>query len=69
MILTRKIRVIQALRQIETQSLSLVVQEIRKGADEGHMVTHASDSTTKRGVGQFNVQVSFLITTILKPQL
>jgi hypothetical protein len=23
------------------------------GADEGHMVTHASDSTTRRGVGQF----------------
>ena len=51
--LPEKIRVIQALRQIEAQSLSLVVQEIRKGADGGHMVTHASDSTTRRGVGQF----------------
>ena len=64
-----KIHLLEKLRQIEAQSLSLVVEEMKKGQEAGRMITHASDSTTKRGVGQFNVQVSFLITTILKPQL
>ena len=51
--LPEKIRIVEALRQIEAQSLSLVVDEIRKGKEEGHMITLASDSTTRRDVGKF----------------
>lgn len=53
-----KRNLLQKLRQIEAESLSLVVEEMRKGKEEGHMVTHDSDSTTKRMVGQFIGQVS-----------
>ena len=46
----------QALDQIEAQSLSLVVDKVGKEKATGKMITHASDSTTKKGVGQFMVQ-------------
>ena len=45
--------VLDALRQKETQSLSLVVDEMGRGKEEGHMITLASDSTTRRDVGKF----------------
>ena len=45
-----------AMQQIETQSLSLVVDKIQEEKQKGKMITHASDSTTKKGVGQFVVQ-------------
>ena len=48
-----KKRILEKLRQVEAQSLCLVVREIELGKAEGHMITHASDSTTRRGVGQF----------------
>ena len=50
----RNIRI--ALQQIETQSLSLVVDMLMMEKEKGRMVIHASDSTTKKGVGQFIVQ-------------
>ena len=50
----RNIRI--ALQQIEVQSLSLVVDMLMMEKEKGRMVTHASDSTTKKGVGQFIVQ-------------
>ena len=53
----KKDHLLEKLMQMEAQSLSMVVEEIRKGKEEGHMLTHASDSTTKRGVGQFIGQV------------
>ncbi len=45
-----------ALQQIEAQSLSLVVDKLEDEKQKGRMITHASDSTTKKGVGQFVVQ-------------
>ena len=44
---------LEKLRQIEAQSLSLMVNMIVKGKEDGTMITHASDSTTKPKVGQF----------------
>eukprot|EP00058_Branchiostoma_floridae_P018115 XP_002603604.1 hypothetical protein BRAFLDRAFT_93148 [Branchiostoma floridae] len=46
----------EALQQIEAQSLSLVVDKLDEEKQKGRMITHASDSTTKKGVGQFMVQ-------------
>ena len=51
--LPEKMRVIEALRQIEAQSLNLVVLDMKRGKEEGHMITLASDSTTRRDVGKF----------------
>ena len=48
--------IVPANRMIEAQSLSLAVGEVEKQKEEGRMVTHAMDSTTKKGVGQFAVQ-------------
>ena len=45
-----------ALQQIEAQSLCLVVDKLEDEKQKGKMITHASDSTTKKGVGQFMVQ-------------
>ena len=45
-----------ALQQIEAQSLSLVVDMLVKEKEKGRMVTHVSDSTKKKGVGQFIAQ-------------
>ena len=47
----------EALREIEAQSLSLVVDKLENEKQKGKMITHASDSTTKKGVGQFMVQL------------
>ena len=44
---------LEHLRRIEVQSLSLVVYEMSKGKEQGHMITFASDSTTRREVGKF----------------
>ena len=41
------------LRQVEAQSLRRVVGEMKRGKEEEHMLTHASDSTTRRMVGKF----------------
>ena len=51
---TRSIR--EALNQIEAQSLCLVVEKLEEKKEKGKMITHASDTTTKKGVGQFMVQ-------------
>lgn len=48
-----KFNVIEALKLIEAQSLDLVVKEMKRGKEEGHMITLASDSTTRRDVGKF----------------
>ena len=53
-----KLKLIEKLRQLEAQSLNIVVEEMQRGKEEGNMITHGSDSTTKRGVGQFIGQVS-----------
>ena len=45
----------EANKLIEAHSLSLVVDELQARKEEGRMVTHAMDSTTKKGVGQFAV--------------
>ncbi|QQP36986.1 Hypothetical protein FKW44_022261 [Caligus rogercresseyi] len=44
---TRSIRA--ALQQIEAQSLCLVVEKLEEEKEKGKMITHASDSTTKKG--------------------
>ena len=44
-----------AYKLMEAQSLSLVVDEVEKRKEEGRMITHAMDSTTKKGAGQFAV--------------
>ena len=48
-----RLTTLEHLRRIELQSLDFVVQEMSKGKDQGHMVTFASDSTTRREVGKF----------------
>lgn len=45
-----------ALQQIEAQSLNLVVEKVEEEKQKSMMITHASDSTTKKVVGQFIVQ-------------
>ena len=45
-----------ALNLIEAQSLSLVVDKMEEEKRSGRMLTHAIDSTTKKGVGQFAAQ-------------
>ena len=42
--------IVAANRMIEAQSLSLAVEEVEKQKAEGSMVTHAMDSTTKKGL-------------------
>ena len=46
----------EALSLIETQALSQTVDKMVEGRSKGSMVTHAIDSTTKRGLGQFAAQ-------------
>ena len=41
------------LNLIEAESLALVVDEVRAGAESGWIITSASDSTTKKGAGIF----------------
>ena len=45
-----------ALNLMEAKSLSLVVDKLEEEKDKGRMLTHAIDSTTKKGVGQFAAQ-------------
>ena len=40
---------------IEAKSLACISKEIEEASQAGRMITHATDSTTKRGVGQFAV--------------
>ena len=51
--LPEKMTIVEALRQIEAQSLSLMVGAMEAGKEEGSMITLASDSTTRRDVGKF----------------
>ena len=44
------------LQLMEAQALSLFADEIQQKSDEGRMITHAIDSTTKKGVGSFATQ-------------
>ena len=44
------------LNLIEAESLSLVVDELRSGAEAGRMITAAIDSTTKKRAGTFATQ-------------
>ena len=48
-----KSSILEHLKRIEVQSLNLVVGEMVKAKEEGHMLTLASDSTTRREVGKF----------------
>lgn len=48
-----KSRILEALRQIEAQSLNLVVHKMVEEKEAGAMVTLASDSTTRKQVGKF----------------
>ena len=43
----------EALGLIETQTVTQTVDKMVEGRNQGRMVTHAIDSTTKKGVGQF----------------
>ena len=40
---------------IEAKSLACISKEIEEASQAGRMITHATDSTTKKGVGQFAV--------------
>ena len=51
-----KRRIREALDLAEAQALCVVADEIIKTSNEGQMITHAVDSTTKKGIGQFAVQ-------------
>ena len=53
-----RINVLDKLRQVEAKSLGLVVEAVMAGKEQGQMITHASDSTTKRETGSFIGQVS-----------
>ena len=48
--------IIDKLRLVEAQSLSLVVEEMLSESSTGRMLTHAIDSNTKKGVGTFACQ-------------
>ena len=51
-----KKQIAESLSKIEAHSLSLLVDVVTAGKEDGRMVTLASDSTTRRGVGQFQGQ-------------
>ena len=46
----------EAMALLETEALSCTVDQMVQGREEGRMVTHAIDSTTKKSVGQFATQ-------------
>ena len=48
--------ILDKVKLIEAQSLSLVVEEVMQKSYEGRMITHAIDSTTKKRVGTFACQ-------------
>ena len=45
--------ILDKVKLIEAQSLSLVVEEVMQKPYEGRMIPHAIDSTTKKRVGTF----------------
>ena len=45
-----------AMGLLETEALASTVDMMEKGNAKGKMITHAIDSTTKRGIGQFATQ-------------
>ena len=49
----------EAMALLETEALSCTVDMMEQGREEGRMVTHAIDSTTKKSVGQFATQGTF----------
>ena len=46
----------EAMTLLETEALACTVDLMEQGREEGRMVTHAIDSTTKKAVGQFATQ-------------
>ena len=40
---------------IEAKSLACISKEVEEASQTGRMITHATNSTTKKGVGQFAV--------------
>ena len=46
----------EAMALLETEALAFTVDSMQQGREEGRMVTHAIDSTTKKAVGQFATQ-------------
>ena len=51
-----KKHIVESLSKIEAHSLSLMADLVTQGKEDGRMVTLASDSTTRKGVGQFQGQ-------------
>ena len=45
--------------RVEAQGLAAEATEIKTRSKDGDLVTHASDSTTKKRVGKFNVGGNF----------
>ena len=41
-----------AVRQIETKGISCMIDKVKEAKSDGRMITHATDSTTKK-IGQF----------------
>ena len=46
----------EVLALMETQALSQTVDRMKEGRSDGREITHAIDSTTKKGIGQFATQ-------------
>lgn len=46
----------EKMQLIETESLALLADEVKVQSDDGRMITHAIDSTTKQRVGSFATQ-------------
>ena len=46
----------EAMVLMETQALSQTVDRMEEGREDGKMVTHSIDSTTKKAIGQFAAQ-------------
>ena len=42
-----------AVRQIETKGISCMIDKVKEAKSDGRMITHATDSTTKKRIGQF----------------
>jgi hypothetical protein len=49
----RNIRI--ALQLQELEGMARIVEAVEEGREQGRAITHASDSTTKKGAGQFMV--------------
>ena len=56
------------MEQVEADGMAVEAQEIVKRSQDGNNVfTHAADSTTKKGVGKFNVSGIHINKDILLP--